>query len=408
MNTLAIPLRLPAFRRLLAAYAVNGLGTWFGEVALAALVLERTGSPIAVALVLVCGQLIPSLLGPLLTARIERAGRPALPELMAIEASVFAVLAMTAGSLPVTVILALVLCDGLCALPARAVGRARSVHVTDAAGCLHEGNAALNFIFSVHCAGGAALAGLTVTAAGFGPALALDALSFAACALLLRHERACEHVPDDGRPRARVREALVHVRSHKTTFRLLCGEGLAQLLLALIIPVEIVFITGTLGGKPSDYGLVLSAWGCGMIAGSAHVPRLRNRSLTTLCLTGLFVMAAAYLGMGLATSVSAATAWSALGGLGNGIECFAILTLVQERTPPGLQLPVNALLESINRLMPGAGFLLGGLVAGLVDPRAAYIVAAGGVTLVTISLALSLRSRASTVALLPAVGAAHE
>ena len=55
MATALAPLRLPAFRRLLAAYAVNGIGTWFGETALALVVLHHTGSPAAVAAVYVAG-----------------------------------------------------------------------------------------------------------------------------------------------------------------------------------------------------------------------------------------------------------------------------------------------------------------------------------------------------------------
>jgi len=43
------PLRLPAFRRLAAVRLVDELGDWLGEIALAVLVFDQTGSPLATA-----------------------------------------------------------------------------------------------------------------------------------------------------------------------------------------------------------------------------------------------------------------------------------------------------------------------------------------------------------------------
>ena len=40
-------MRLPGFRHLAGAYAVNELGNTLGEVALAVLVYDQTGSPLA-------------------------------------------------------------------------------------------------------------------------------------------------------------------------------------------------------------------------------------------------------------------------------------------------------------------------------------------------------------------------
>jgi len=43
------PLRLPGFPNLGLAYLVNELGNWLGEIALAVLVYDQTGSPMATA-----------------------------------------------------------------------------------------------------------------------------------------------------------------------------------------------------------------------------------------------------------------------------------------------------------------------------------------------------------------------
>src|SRR6185295_14216939 len=89
------PLRLPGFPSLAGAYFVNELGYWLGEIALAILVFDQTGSPIATA-ALFCGMhFAPAFLAPPLVARVETLPvKLSLPLLYAVEAAVFAVLAL--------------------------------------------------------------------------------------------------------------------------------------------------------------------------------------------------------------------------------------------------------------------------------------------------------------------------
>ena len=91
-------LRLPAFPRLLGAYAVSQLGDWAAEVALAVLVYSLTESPAAVALTWLVHRCLLGLTAPLLVARLER-HRPQrlLPALALAQAAIFAALALSAG-----------------------------------------------------------------------------------------------------------------------------------------------------------------------------------------------------------------------------------------------------------------------------------------------------------------------
>jgi len=391
MRSSLTPLGIPAFRRLFAAYSVNGLGDWFGEIALAALVLQKTASPVAVALVLVFGRLLPGLVTPLLVARMEAVGAGVLAGLFTGEAAVFALLALFADAMWLPLLFALAALDGVFALAVRALTRAANTRVVEAAGCLREGNALMNVAFTSHCALGAALAGLVVALAGTQTALAIDAVSFAACAVLLawRCELPAVAVSSDA-ILERLHSGLRHVRGDAVLGRLLLGEGIASLLFALIIPVEIVFVTTTLGGTTADYGLVLTAWGVGMLIGAALVPTLQRFSLRALSLASLLVMAASYLGMGVSGTILAVTAWSFVGGLGNGVEGFAVLTLVQERTPAALQGRVSGLLESLHTVVPGIGFLAGGIIAASISPRAAYLIAGLGAVAVVTALGWTL------------------
>jgi MFS family permease len=68
--------------------------------------------------------------------------------------------------------------------------------------------------------------------------------------------------------------------------------------------------------------------------------------------------------------------------MGNGIQWVALVTAVQELTRATYQARVLALLEALASAMPGIGFLLGGVVAAVLNPRASFAVAGIGVLLV--------------------------
>ena len=395
MRHLLQPLRIRCFRRLAAAYTVNGLGDWLGEIALAVLVLHATGSALAVAAVWVLGRFAPALVAPVLVARLEDAGRVALPALYAVEAALFAaILVVAAGPFSLPLLLLLACADGVVALAARALTKATIARATTSADCLREGNALLNAAFTFHCAAGPALAGVVVGLAGPQAALGLDALSFAAAALVLGWRADLPAATVQRAPIVqRLRDGVGHLRGNPTLRRLVAGEAATCVLFALVIPVEVVFVTATLGADESAYGLVLTAWGVGMILGGGLVPVLRRAPLPTVYLVGLVVMAASYLGMGAAASVAAVVAWSFVGGLGNGVEGFAVLTCVQERTPDALQARVGGLMESLHALCPGLGFLLGGILAATLGPRSAYLIAGAGAALIAVALAAALRER---------------
>jgi hypothetical protein len=65
---------------------------------------------------------------------------------------------------------------------------------------------------------------------------------------------------------------------------------------------------------------------------------------------------------------------------------------VQEVTDADLQARVVGLIESAGAAMPGVGFLLGGAMASLAGPRAAFVVAGGGVLVVLTVMAAVMRS----------------
>src|SRR5687767_3329769 len=108
MRASLLPLRDSGFRPLVAGFFVNELGDWFGSVALAILVFDQTGSPLATAGLFMATQFLPAFLAPPLVARLEllRSGR-ALPWVYAGEAVVFGLLALTASEFALAVVFVL-------------------------------------------------------------------------------------------------------------------------------------------------------------------------------------------------------------------------------------------------------------------------------------------------------------
>jgi MFS family permease len=389
------PLRIPGFARLAASYALNELGDWMGIIALSVLVWDRTGDPLATTGLFVAGKFVPSLLAPLLTARIDQvaAGR-SLTRLYVAEALAFLALAASADAFWLPAVLALALADGTLALTGRAISRSAAVAILEPAGRLREGNAILNVGFSISAALGPAMAGLLVAWAGVGVTLLVDAGSFLLVAVILAGARGLPGGHEEREPWGpRVREGLCYVRSHRRLLLLILAEGAAFIFFAMVLPIEVVYAKDTLGTGDAGYGAMLASWGAGMVVGSAVFARTRGRSLIPLIALSSALVGAAYVGIAAVDTLLLACLISAVGGLGNGVQWVAVVTAVQEATAQAFQARVMSLLESLAAAMPGVGYVLGGALASIASPRVSYLVAGLGVFAVLLVMgALALRA----------------
>src|SRR5215208_682549 len=102
------PLRISAFPRLAVASLINELGNWLGEIALAILVFDQTGSPVATAALFLGIHFLPAVATPPLVSSLERLpARASLSLLYALEAAVFGALALIAADFLLVAVLAL-------------------------------------------------------------------------------------------------------------------------------------------------------------------------------------------------------------------------------------------------------------------------------------------------------------
>jgi MFS family permease len=386
------PLRLPGFRQLATAYTVNELGNWIGEIALAVLVYDETGSPLATAGLFLGMVFAPSLIGQGVIARLEVMGtRRVLPALYLGEAIVFVALAATTESFSLALVIALAVVDGTLAIAARTFTRASAAAVLTPSGQLREGNAIINVGFTIAGAAGPAIAGVVVALLGVQTALLFDAASFVIVAAVLAATSSLPQVRGEAEPWvSRLREGLVYVRGRGVLMRLLSMQALAFVFFTLVLPIEIVYAKETLDAGDSGYGALLSSWGAGMVVGSlVFVVVARRISLQAQLVVSTALIGCAYLGMAAAETLAVACAAGVVGGVGNGVQWVALMSAVQELTAARYQARVVGLLESIGRVMPGVGFLLGGVIAQLLSPRASFV-AAGVGALTVLALAVPL------------------
>jgi len=387
-----IALRSPRLRRIIAAYAVNRLGTWFGVVALSVAVFDHTHSALAVAALLFAGQALPALVVPAIVARVEsRSGRGELSRLYLFEAAVTTALAILLWHFWLPAVLLLVALDGTAALAASALLRTEVAKAAreDAQGSsVHKAeraaNAALNAAFSTTFVIGPALGGVVVAAAGASAALFVDVGSFLLGAALLANLRS--HVEDAAGDsvRARLRAAWRHINEAPALRRVLAAEFAALVFIESGGPIEVTFVKATLHAGDRGLGLLLTAWGAGAVVGSVIFARLLRTHLTIVLAAGTLAIAAAYFGLAAAPSLSLACAAGLLGGVGNGLQWPSLVSVVQLLTPAQLQGRMMGAIESLGALCLAIGLPLGGVLVALSSPRTAFAIVGAGAALAAI------------------------
>ena len=389
----------PRLRRILLAYAINELGTWFAYVALSIVVYNETHSAPAVAVMFVSARLVPALTVSALVARAEAwQRRGQLTALYLIEAITITALLYVFHHFWLPAVLIIVLIDGAAALTAAALLRAAAATVAgkDAEGASTEpfvvasdgladdgspielsrrrANAALNIAYTASVAIGPALAGIVIGAGGVSTALLIDIGSFLVCGALLFDLRT--HVEEAGASvRARLRTALEHLRAIPSLRNLLILEAITLIFFASVEPIEVIYAKQTLQAGDSGFGLLIGAWGAGMVLGGLAFSRLLHSRLGPMLTFGTLIVGVSYLGSAAAPSLLVACIASIIGGTGNGIQWASLISAVQQLTPDALQGRLMSAVEAIGALCPATGYVLGGVITALSNPRGAFLVA---------------------------------
>jgi MFS family permease len=189
---------------------------------------------------------------------------------------------------------------------------------------------------------------------------------------------------------ARLRGGLAFARASGLIRILLAGQSLALICFTMVVPIEVIYAKHSLGTTGAGFGVLLSAWGAGIVLGSLLFLGLKSRAGFGLIIVASLAVGASYLGMAAAGSLLAACLMSVVGGAGNGMQWVAVMTALQKLTPSEYQARISGLLESIGAALPGVGYLVGGAITAIASPRSAFAVAGGGIVALVL-LALIVR-----------------
>lgn len=407
-------------RRIIAGYTVNRLGTWLGAVALSLAVYDHTHNAIAVAGLLIAAQALPAFVVPALVARVEASPRRGeLSGLYFFEGATTIALGVLLYHFWLPAILLLVALDGTAALAASALLRTEAARAgrehARALGVLggqqtsdqrnhnpllerphtaledleqqaeQKVNAAINVAFSAVFVAGPILGGAIVAGAGAPTALFLDAASFLICGALLTDLRPHVEEAEGMTVRARLRAAWDYINQARALRALLLTQTAALVFFESAAPIEVAYAKSTLHAGDRGYGLLVTMWGIGVVAGSIIFARAGRGSLGKMVSLGTLAVGLAYVGFAASSSLAIACVAAVVGGMGNGMQWAPLVSSIQLLTPSHLQGRVMGAMESLGAISPAVGLSLGGVLVAIASPRTAFLVVGLGAALATLA-----------------------
>jgi MFS family permease len=291
IRTLFRSLRHRNFRLFWSGQLVSLVGTWMQTTAQAWLVLELTGSPLKLGIATAL-QFFPLLLlslftGPLIDRYPKRRIILITQSVLAVQALLLAVLVLT-GTVRYWHVAALAAVLGM----ANAIDMpARQSFIIELVGREDLMNAVgLNSsVFNAARAAGPALAGMVIASAGTGACFLVNGLSFLPVLAGLSAMRIGEDVRQRPRPLplgAEIGEALHAIRRSRAMLTVILLVSAVSVFAANFNVLVPVFARLELQRDARDFGLLMSSFGAGALAGAATLTYLSRFGPSTPLLLG--------------------------------------------------------------------------------------------------------------------------
>jgi len=394
--------RNPVYRHLWAARVVSFVGDTMAQVALVLTAYQVVGTGGAVGLLLLA-QALPRLLGPLTGTLADHVDqRRLLLACDVAQALLFGLIALALPPFPLLV--GLVALASVLATVSQPAGRGALPALVDADD-LTAANALLGAGVQASFSLGPALGGLIVAALGVRGALATDALTFVLSAGLLTRLPAlppAPGTPGDAPAPGVLRETglgLAFVARHRTARAVALGLFLTVAFAALDNVALVFLARRSLHATARDYGLLASAYGVGMVLASLLILRRSNR----IAPAALFLLGVALQGMGtaltgLAPVLAEAIVAQGMAGVGNSLENLGTTTLIQRTVPRPLLGRAFGIAFSAASIAEAVAYAAGGVLLGLISPRAVFVLAGIGVLAALVFVWLLLPRAGSDVA----------
>ncbi|TCC64511.1 MFS transporter [Kribbella pittospori] len=381
------------FRVLWVARAVSFLGDSLGLVALLLYVEASTGAALAVALLLLAGDLTPGLFGAFAGVVGDRFDlRRVMVTCDVLQGALVVVMAVTLPPLPVLLVMVAVLsvvaqvfqASSRSAVPALV----RDEDLEAANSTLGAGTNGLEAI-------GPLIAAALFLVTDVRGILLIDAATFVVSAVLLSR---LPKMPPEGSGAVPTgvfkdaRDGLTYIWRTKAV-RVIGIGFFATVVFNGVDDVAMVFLSkDELGASDSAASALYAGVGIGLILGFAVLARYASRfRMTTLLLLGFAVSSLGNLVTGLAWAVWAALALQVIRGFGIAGVDVGINTHLQRIVPPHMRSRVFGNLYGAIGLAAGVSYVLGGLLLEHTDARVTFVAAGFGGLLATAAAAVAVR-----------------
>lgn len=390
------------FRKLWAATTLSLFGDFFSYVAMAWLVLQLTGSSLALGTVLVVQALpravlmaVGGALADRFSSRVTMLGSMGV-RAVAVTPLAFLVLSGHAQMWEAYVIAAVFGVVDAFFYPARSSILPQVVADRE----LEPGNALLNVTGQASVIFGPVIGGLLVAGLGIGWAFAGDALCFAVgflFVLALRPHSVAAAARKAGGVGGQIVEGLRYAWAdfgiRATLIVIAVVDFAANGAIGVGLPT---LAHGRYGAGAAGLGVLLGAWGVGATAGALGAgfvppPKRMGWLIVWLCLwlgTGMGAI-------GLLPSLAPAAIAMGLSGIGTGVVNTYGISWLQRRTLPAMQGRIMSLVMLASMGLTPLGFIASGAVAQ-VNPGYLFLIAGGMILLCGIGLMANRRVRELT------------
>jgi Na+/melibiose symporter-like transporter len=219
-----------------------------------------------------------------------------------------------------------------------------------------------------------------LAALGSRPALLVNAVTFlavAAAAGALRARRPPRPAAAPGRPRALDGVRLLR---RDPVLRVTLGAALGALVfISTALTVELFYVKDVIGASDTAYALVVCGWMAGMVLGATAVARrIPARAAAAAALVALAVQGAGMAGQAAWAVLPVALAGYLVGGLGHGAKNVFLRSVIAVRTPEAVHGRAFAAYNAARSTAELGALAAGGVLVGLLGPRAALVLAGLG------------------------------
>jgi MFS family permease len=383
-------LRLRDVRLIVGAVGLSAAGDTVLWVLLALHIGTTTGSAIATSALFVClwGPVV--LLGGVAGRIVDRhENRRLLIGVSLAQAVVVAAMAAGTGSLPLLLVLCVLLGAGVAvsspaefALVPAAAGEER----------VAEANGHVEAARYLGMTAGPLLGGALAAAGLIRVGLLLDAASFLAVAAagVALHARRAPVRADRSDERRERRECLGVLVGDRALGITLAAAIAALLFFTISVSAEVFFATEVLGVGAAGYGVLMSAWTLGMVAGAIGIARLVPKPwLAAAALLGVALQGAGLLGAAVGATLALALAGFLVGGAAHGVKNVLLRTLIHESVPDSMRGRVFASYNAARNGAELSALATGGVLVGLAGSQVALALS-GAIPLAIALAALTL------------------